>query len=208
MIIQCFIFVISYVTAACEALKIILRNFGPVIKSNLTAPPSQGVDISREERYLSLFQCPCIVLINCTQILFVFLLPTDSLCPIWQSHMHCIYLVVTYMYNISQDKTFVNFLCSCVWRYRKCRQCYENLSIIRSKVAQRGGTPEKVGQLLREIQILMASMDWEQKHDSNVCDFIELNLWICNSLLGASVNDLVLIQVGGHLGRNLWLFVI
>ncbi|XP_022343509.1 katanin p80 WD40 repeat-containing subunit B1-like isoform X3 [Crassostrea virginica] len=83
----------SYVTAACEALKIILRNFGPVIKSNLTAPPSQGVDISREERY------------------------------------------------------------------RKCRQCYENLSIIRSKVAQRGGTPEKVGQLLREIQILMASMD-------------------------------------------------
>lgn len=139
---------------------------------------------------------------------FCFLLPTDSLCHIWQSHMHCIYLVVTYMYNISQDKTFVNFLCSCVWRYRKCRQCYENLSIIRSKVAQRGGTPEKVGQLLREIQILMASMDWEQKHDSNVCDFIELNLWICTSLLGASVNDLVLIQVGGHLGRNLWLFVI
>nr|XP_022331811.1 katanin p80 WD40 repeat-containing subunit B1-like isoform X4 [Crassostrea virginica] len=83
----------SYVTAACEALKIILRNFGPVIKSNLTAPPSQGVDISREERY------------------------------------------------------------------RKCRQCYENLSIIRSKVAQRGGAPGKVGQLLREIQILMASMD-------------------------------------------------
>lgn len=83
----------SYVTAACEALKIMLRNFGPVIKSNLTAPPSQGVDLSREERY------------------------------------------------------------------RKCRQCYENLSIIRSKVASRGGTPGKLGQLLREIQILMASMD-------------------------------------------------
>lgn len=83
----------SYVTAACEALKIMLRNFGPVIKSNLTAPPSQGVDLSREERY------------------------------------------------------------------RKCRQCYENLCNIRSKVASRGGTPGKLGQLLREIQILMASMD-------------------------------------------------
>lgn len=83
----------SYVTAACEALKIMLRNFGPVIKSNLTAPPSQGVDLSREERY------------------------------------------------------------------RKCRQCYENLSIIRTKVASRGGTPGKLGQLLREIQILMAIMD-------------------------------------------------
>ncbi|XP_056016320.1 katanin p80 WD40 repeat-containing subunit B1-like isoform X4 [Ostrea edulis] len=83
----------SYVTAACEALKIMLRNFGPVIKSNLTAPPSQGVDISREERY------------------------------------------------------------------RKCRQCYENLSVIRSKVAKRMGAPGKVGQLLREIQILMASID-------------------------------------------------
>ncbi|XP_069112641.1 katanin p80 WD40 repeat-containing subunit B1-like [Argopecten irradians] len=41
----------SYVMTACNALKIILRNFGPVIKSNLTAPPSVGVDISREERY-------------------------------------------------------------------------------------------------------------------------------------------------------------
>ncbi|XP_062570508.1 katanin p80 WD40 repeat-containing subunit B1-like isoform X2 [Saccostrea cucullata] len=83
----------SYVTAACEALKIMLKNFGPVIKSNLTAPPSQGVDISREERY------------------------------------------------------------------RKCRQCYENLSMIRTSISKRMGAPGKIGQLLREIQILMASMD-------------------------------------------------
>ncbi|XP_061162982.1 katanin p80 WD40 repeat-containing subunit B1-like isoform X4 [Saccostrea echinata] len=83
----------SYVTAACEALKIMLKNFGPVIKSNLTAPPSQGVDISREERY------------------------------------------------------------------RKCRQCYENLSMIRTTISKRMGAPGKIGQLLREIQILMASMD-------------------------------------------------
>lgn len=55
------------------------------------------------------------------------------------------------------ENVFIVSIC----RYRKCRQCYENLSIIRSKVASRGGTPGKLGQLLREIQILMASMDWK-----------------------------------------------
>ncbi|XP_053402065.1 katanin p80 WD40 repeat-containing subunit B1-like isoform X2 [Mercenaria mercenaria] len=41
----------EYVMIACESLKIILKNFGPLIKANLTAPPSYGVDLSREERY-------------------------------------------------------------------------------------------------------------------------------------------------------------
>lgn len=59
----------------------------------------------------------------------------------------------------------------CICRYRKCRQCYENLSVIRSKVAKRMGAPGKVGQLLREIQILMASIDWAQL---NVCDYFLL----------------------------------
>lgn len=40
----------TYVMIACDSLKIVLKNFGPVIKANLTAPPSVGVDISREER--------------------------------------------------------------------------------------------------------------------------------------------------------------
>lgn len=53
------------------------------------------------------------------------------------------------------ENVFNVYIC----RYRKCRQCYENLCNIRSKVASRGGTPGKLGQLLREIQILMASMD-------------------------------------------------
>ena len=41
----------SYVNVSLTALKLILRNFAPVIKSNVTAPPSIGVDISREERF-------------------------------------------------------------------------------------------------------------------------------------------------------------
>lgn len=57
--------------------------------------------------------------------------------------------------NVNMKFFFIVYIC----RYRKCRQCYENLCNIRSKVASRGGTPGKLGQLLREIQILMASMD-------------------------------------------------
>ncbi|KAK3086328.1 hypothetical protein FSP39_016924, partial [Pinctada imbricata] len=84
----------SYVISACEALKIMLRNFGPVIKSNLTAPPSVGVDISREERY------------------------------------------------------------------KKCTQCYKEVSLIRGIIATKGGqNTGKLGQLFREVQILLASMD-------------------------------------------------
>ena len=41
----------SYVNASLTGLKLILRNFAPVIKSNVTAPSSIGVDISREERF-------------------------------------------------------------------------------------------------------------------------------------------------------------
>lgn len=40
----------SYVETGCSAIKLILRNFSSVIKANITAPPSIGVDISREER--------------------------------------------------------------------------------------------------------------------------------------------------------------
>ena len=41
----------SYVQAGATAIKLILRNFAPVIKSNMAAPPvSVGVDLVREER--------------------------------------------------------------------------------------------------------------------------------------------------------------
>ena len=44
-------FVYSYVQAGASAIKLILRNFAPVIKSNMAAPPaSVGVDLVREER--------------------------------------------------------------------------------------------------------------------------------------------------------------
>jgi len=39
--------------AGCSALKLILKNFANIIKSNITAHPGIGVDISREERWVS-----------------------------------------------------------------------------------------------------------------------------------------------------------
>ncbi len=44
------VYIYSYVQTGCGALKVILRNFAPVIKANMAAPPGLGVDISREER--------------------------------------------------------------------------------------------------------------------------------------------------------------
>ena len=49
----CF-FLCSHIRTGFDALKHILRQFAPIIKSNITAPPSVGVDISREERYVEL----------------------------------------------------------------------------------------------------------------------------------------------------------
>ncbi|XP_011501573.1 PREDICTED: katanin p80 WD40 repeat-containing subunit B1 [Ceratosolen solmsi marchali] len=47
-----------YVTVGCSALRIILRNFAPVIKSNVEAPlHTIGVDVSREERYHKCISC-------------------------------------------------------------------------------------------------------------------------------------------------------
>ncbi|XP_032227726.2 katanin p80 WD40 repeat-containing subunit B1 isoform X2 [Nematostella vectensis] len=48
----------SYVQAGASALKLILRNFAPVIKSNMAAPPvSVGVDLVREERFQKCQAC-------------------------------------------------------------------------------------------------------------------------------------------------------
>lgn len=47
-----------YVTVGCSALRLILRNFAPVIKSNVEAPlHTIGVDVSREERYHKCISC-------------------------------------------------------------------------------------------------------------------------------------------------------
>jgi len=45
----------SYMTVGCSALKLILKNFASMIKTNITAPPGVGVDISREERWVFVF---------------------------------------------------------------------------------------------------------------------------------------------------------
>ena len=40
-----------YISVGCDAMKLILKNFGSVIKSNIDSPiQTVGVDISREER--------------------------------------------------------------------------------------------------------------------------------------------------------------
>ena len=83
----------SHVEAACNALKIILRNFGPVIKANITSAPNIGVDLSREERI------------------------------------------------------------------QKCNSCYNYLSEIRIIVEKKQSASGKLGNLLKEVQILMAQID-------------------------------------------------
>ena len=41
-----------HVKCACKVLKLILKSFGPVIKTNMATPPRHGgVDITKEERY-------------------------------------------------------------------------------------------------------------------------------------------------------------
>jgi len=48
----------SYISCGCKILKLILKSFGPLIKSNIAAPPVQGgVDITREERYEKCHTC-------------------------------------------------------------------------------------------------------------------------------------------------------
>jgi len=48
----------TYMTAGCSALRIILKNFGQLIRSNIAAPPGiQGIDLSREERYSKCMSC-------------------------------------------------------------------------------------------------------------------------------------------------------
>ena len=40
-----------HVKCACKVIKLILKSFGPVIKTNMATPPAHGgVDITREER--------------------------------------------------------------------------------------------------------------------------------------------------------------
>lgn len=47
-----------YMIVGCNTLRLILRNFAPVIKTNVQAPiQTVGVDISREERYTKCMKC-------------------------------------------------------------------------------------------------------------------------------------------------------
>ncbi|UYV81194.1 KATNB1 [Cordylochernes scorpioides] len=47
----------AYMSVGCAALKLILKNFCQTIKTNITAPPGIGVDVTREERYNKCMSC-------------------------------------------------------------------------------------------------------------------------------------------------------
>lgn len=47
----------SYVQTGCMSLKLILKRFWPLISDTLNAPPSVGVDITREERHQKCKAC-------------------------------------------------------------------------------------------------------------------------------------------------------
>ncbi|KAI1889958.1 hypothetical protein AGOR_G00168270 [Albula goreensis] len=47
----------SYMQTGCTSLKLILKRFWPLISDTLTAPPSVGVDITREERHQKCKTC-------------------------------------------------------------------------------------------------------------------------------------------------------
>uniref|UniRef100_UPI003AABA3DC katanin p80 WD40 repeat-containing subunit B1 isoform X2 n=1 Tax=Centroberyx gerrardi TaxID=166262 RepID=UPI003AABA3DC len=47
----------SYVQTGCMSLRLILKRFWPIISDTLTAPPSVGVDITREERHQKCKTC-------------------------------------------------------------------------------------------------------------------------------------------------------
>ncbi|CAL1539380.1 unnamed protein product [Lymnaea stagnalis] len=47
----------SHVITAANSIKLVLRNFGALIKANMEEPPSSTVDISREERHKKCLAC-------------------------------------------------------------------------------------------------------------------------------------------------------
>ena len=45
-----YVFLYRHVGCGCNVAKLILKSFGPVIKTNLAAPPQGGRDIQRDQR--------------------------------------------------------------------------------------------------------------------------------------------------------------
>ncbi|CAM4528047.1 unnamed protein product [Leuciscus chuanchicus] len=84
----------SYVQTGCMSLKLILKRFWPLISDTLTAPPSVGVDITREERH------------------------------------------------------------------RKCKACYKQLKNLSNVVKNRAEQVGRHGSTFKELQLLMAPLDY------------------------------------------------
>uniref|UniRef100_A0A8C9SBT2 Katanin p80 WD40 repeat-containing subunit B1 n=1 Tax=Scleropages formosus TaxID=113540 RepID=A0A8C9SBT2_SCLFO len=89
----------SYVQTGCTSLKLILKRFWPLISDTLAAPPSVGVDISREER--------------------------------------------------------THFM-----RRLKCKACYKQLKNLSNLVKNKAGLVGRHGSAFRELQLLMAPLDY------------------------------------------------
>ncbi|XP_051757597.1 katanin p80 WD40 repeat-containing subunit B1 isoform X2 [Ctenopharyngodon idella] len=84
----------NYVQTGCMSLKLILKRFWPLISDTLTAPPSVGVDITREERH------------------------------------------------------------------RKCKACYKQLKNLSNVVKNRAEQVGRHGSTFKELQLLMAPLDY------------------------------------------------
>ena len=52
----------TYVNVGCDSLRLVLKNFSQVIKSNLQAPPHSAIDINREERHNKCKECHSVLL--------------------------------------------------------------------------------------------------------------------------------------------------
>jgi len=52
----------TYVNVGCDSLRLVLKNFSQVIKSNLQAPPHSAIDINREERHNKCRECHSVLL--------------------------------------------------------------------------------------------------------------------------------------------------
>ena len=127
------------------ALKLILRNFAPVIKSNVQGPPSIGVDISREER------------LNFHSIFFLlyFLYMRDVTCSYW----NFFYCTVNVRCDMCHNFLFFFFWGHC--RYRKCKLCYGGLMEVRSVMDTKNPMQQQgqIGKKYRELQLLLNQLD-------------------------------------------------
>ncbi len=111
--------------AGLSVLRLILKNFGNVIKSNIEGPiQTVGVDISREERFVKLFFVFLLVVIF---LVYVFRLVLDNFtgkCGLWSTCTQYLFIWVMH------DSILISFIHSwkrCIFRHLFC--CMMHLDV-------------------------------------------------------------------------------